>query len=170
MWWAKGADLANRHVRLPIEASNSFLVEQDFGLEHELGVVADFVLFAEVNLVCLFAEPLKLQRVRIGNHFCNWCYLHFLASVRLSIRGPIHSIVHLIASVEIELEVWRHGCLDLRVKSLLHLLPHVFIVVSGTELLVELLIFLGGIETLNRHSCSSCGCGLTGFATKRKRN
>ena len=85
--------------------------------------------------------------------------------MRLSVRGPIHTIVHLVASVEVELEVRRHGCLDLRIKSLLHLLPHIFVVVFGTKLLVELLVFLGGVETLDRHCRGSSGLGLTSFAT-----
>ena len=87
-----------------------------------------------------------------------------------SVCGSIHAVVHHVASVEVELQVRRHGCFDLTIKSLLHLHPHIFVVVFRTELLVELLVFLRGVETLYRLSSGSSGHGITSFATKSKQN
>ena len=49
----------------------SFLVEQDLRLEHELGIVADFILLAEVYLVRLFSVIEQKTRIRIDEDFCN---------------------------------------------------------------------------------------------------
>ena len=39
--------------------------------EHELGIVADFILLAEVYLVRLFSVIEQKTRIRIDEDFCN---------------------------------------------------------------------------------------------------
>ena len=83
--------------------------------------------------------------------------------MRLSVLGIRHTIVQLVARVKVELEVWRHRCLYLRVKSLLHLLPDIFIVVPRAELLVKFLVLLGGVHAFNGVVSCRTHASLTSF-------
>ena len=83
--------------------------------------------------------------------------------MRLSVLGIRHTIVQLVARVKVELEVRRHRCLYLRVKSLLHLLPDIFIVIPRAELLVKFLVLLGGVHAFNGVVSCRTHASLTSF-------
>ena len=84
----------------------------------------------------------------------------------LPVRGVRHAVVELIAWVHVELEGGAQWRLNVRVQALLHLHSHVFVVVLRAQLLVELIVLLRGIETLNI-LCGCCWHRRASFAPKR---
>ena len=66
--------------------------------------------------------------------------LHSLSGQVLPIGGVGHSVVHLVTRVHVKLEIWTHRRLDVPIESLLNLLTDILVIVSGTELLVKLVV------------------------------
>ena len=94
-------------------------------------------------------------------------YLHSLAGQVLPIGGIGHTVVHLVARVHVQLEVWTHRCLDVPIEPLLDLLTDILVIVSGSELLVELAVrwVIDALDMLL--GCRRLGChrhSVTSFA------
>ena len=86
--------------------------------------------------------------------------------MRLSVGGISHTVVQLVARVQIKLEVGAHWRLNCGVQSLLKLLSHVLIVIACAKLLVKLFVLLWSIKTLHWLSgCSSSTLSSTSLAT-----
>ena len=64
----------------------------------------------------------------------------------------MHLVIHLIAWVDIELEVGAHGCLKRTIKSLLNLATDIFVVVPGTQLFVEFIVD-GWVKAIDLRGC-----------------
>ena len=124
----------------------SVLSESSSALDVCLGVVHDLVLLSEVNLVCVLTIHTKgsvisktgpvndSSKVETDSH------LHFVSFESLSEVAGVHSVVHLVAWVEVELEASAHLAVGVAVDSLLHVLSHVLVVIIVSEFLVELLV------------------------------
>ena len=69
----------------------------------------------------------------------------------------MHLVIHLIAWVDIELEVGAHGRLKRPIESLLDLPTDIFVVVPGAQLFVELVVG-GSVKAFNLGG-GSCGLG-----------
>ena len=146
----------------------SLLVEEDLGFEHELCVLRNFILLAEVDLVSILT--IKLQVNNLSHEIQDGRYkkfrlnhLRFVSSQVCSVSGISHAVVKLVSWVHIELEVGAHGCLNSAGKTLLDLSTDFLVIVAGAQLLVELLV-LGSINTFDSLSGSS-GVGHAGLAT-----
>ena len=64
----------------------------------------------------------------------------------------MHLVIHLIAWVDIELEVGAHGRLKRTIKSLLNLATDIFVVVPGTQLFVEFIVD-GRVKAVDLRGC-----------------
>ena len=73
----------------------------------------------------------------------------------------------MIARVHVKLEVWTHRCLDVPTEPLLNLLTDILVIVSGTELLVELAVrwVIEALDVVGRGRLSSHRYRLTSFAS-----
>ena len=92
--------------------------------------------------------------------------LHSLSSQVLPIGGIGHSVVHLVTRVHVQLEVWTHRRLDVPIESLLNLLTDILVIVSGTELLVKLVVswVIKALDVVGRGRLGSHNYRLTSFA------
>ena len=83
----------------------------------------------------------------------------------------MHLVIHLIAWVDIELEVGAHWRLKRTIKSLLNLATDIFVVVPGTQLFVEFIVG-GWVKAVNLRSCclSRRRLSLTSFASVNRIN
>ena len=85
-----------------------------------------------------------------------------------SIGCLVHLVVHLVARISIDLEVGTHLSFYCAVEALLHLSPHIFVVVASAQLLVNLGV--SGLVNAIHESCGSrsslSALGLSCFASK----
>ena len=93
-------------------------------------------------------------------------YLHSLTGQVLPIGGVGHSVVHLVTRVHVKLEVWTHRCLDVPIEPLLNLLTDILVIVSGTELLVKLVVrwVIKALDMVRRGCPATHSNSLTSFA------
>ena len=94
-------------------------------------------------------------------------YLHSLSGQVLPIGGVGHSVVHLVTRVHVKLEIWTHRRLDVPIESLLNLLTDILVIVSGTELLVKLVVrwVIKALDVVGRGRLGSHSYRLTSFAS-----
>ena len=85
----------------------------------------------------------------------------------MPIGGVGHSVVHLIARVHVKLEIWTHRRLDVTIEPPLNLLTDILVIVSGTELLVELVVrwVIKALDVVGRGRLGSHRYRLTSFAS-----
>ena len=84
----------------------------------------------------------------------------------MPIGGVGHSVVHLIARVHVKLEIWTHRRLDVTIEPPLNLLTDILVIVSGSELLVELAVgwVVEALDVVGRGGLGRHRHGVSSFA------
>ena len=93
-------------------------------------------------------------------------YLHSLTGQVLPIGGVGHSVVHLVARIHVQLKVGTHWRLNVSVEPLLDLLTDILVIVSGSELLVELAVgwVVEALDVVGRGGLGRHRHGVSSFA------
>ena len=110
-------------------------------------------------------QQLQVVTDRGTAEFFVW-YLHSLTSQVLPIGGVGHSVVHLVARIHVQLKVGTHRRLNIAVEPLLDLLTDILVIVSSSELLVELAVgwVIEALDVVGRGRLGRHRHGVSSFA------